>query len=254
MTWYITFCPEICNTDKYYILGDTDINGKKYYKYRSDEFNAYLREDTINKKVYIKDFQSLFVKDTTEILYYDFNLAEGNSILQVVPYHGKLDTIGLCHLDSVRQITTTVGKRDIFYLTNTSIPANYNVEIIESFGLFNYYIYSSYWLHCFYRGNIKEFESDTSECDYYGGADIKTNKTEELKIYWISNDRLKIMVPDYSNSFHYNASLVDLKGRIIRQFPLSLKETIIDLANVPKGVYIISLINKKNSVSKKIIK
>jgi hypothetical protein len=106
-----------------YSLGDTVIGTNNYTKYS----NAFLREDTINRKVYRRD-----LTNNNDILLYDFDLNVGDTFaLKTLSIYTTIPAVCLLR-DSV---LTYSGYRDRWYLSFiNSTPPPGGMYIYESFG------------------------------------------------------------------------------------------------------------------------
>lgn len=75
---------------------------------------------------------------------------------------------------------------------------------------------------------------------------------KEVNIY--PNNFTEFIMIDNESSNKFNATVMDMNGRLLKSFKVELGKNKIDLNNLQSGVYTISLINKENSKQYKIIK
>lgn len=137
-------------TYEFYTSNDTMVNGQQYKKVMSSQVDStvgvtayldgYIREDTINKKVYylnVRDFG--FVQDTAEILLYDFDVDLGDTIQiqEIYQHHWKsyvvYDTFS-CDSSFSPYFKYDCENQFIIQLKPTYTTANYNLYWISSVG------------------------------------------------------------------------------------------------------------------------
>ncbi|HPF12548.1 MAG TPA: T9SS type A sorting domain-containing protein [Flavobacteriaceae bacterium] len=116
--WHFTTCFFGCLTDVYYTNGDTLVGGKNYkvldgYHFISRTF--LLREETQNKKVYLKLMNTA---GFPEYLLYDFSMEVGDSIDMRNPITPFPEEAGYYILDSIVPRTLANGNDyNHFYLS-----------------------------------------------------------------------------------------------------------------------------------------
>ncbi len=117
----VTSVFEGVETYKYYANRDTIIDTLKY-KILEEPFNdtylihGYLREDTINRRVYIRT-DSTLTGINEEFVYLDFSIEIGDTIeLFNVNWRG-VDTLKKFMVDSINYISTNSGDRKAIYLS-----------------------------------------------------------------------------------------------------------------------------------------
>jgi hypothetical protein len=145
-------------------------------------------------------------------------------------------------------------------LRNTGYQATW----IEGFG-FGDYNYPNggmyYWLNCFFRGQTKEFNGEgvsiggvSQDCDY-SASNVKTYKNDELNFQQGYKDgQLTISLPDKLYSNLTTIEMYDLNGRIVRKIKMFSNPTIINMSDLPDGVYIVTLVYQDKRISEKIVK
>ncbi len=135
--WQFTTCNFGCITDIYFTDGDTVVNSKTYKildGYHYINRNLLLRENEIEKKVYLTITEPQFIED---LLLYDFSLKVGDTIEMLNPITPFPLNGGYFILDSINTLPLTDGNPyQHFYFTPT--PSNtisiYNVVWIEGVG------------------------------------------------------------------------------------------------------------------------
>ena len=106
--WYVFSYPEVYNTEIYQAFDDTIFNEKKYKVIR---YYGFIREDTSSRRVYFN-----YVYINKDILWFDFYLNEGDSILLETAINNNIHPMGFYTVDSVSSVSTLKGKRKIIYL------------------------------------------------------------------------------------------------------------------------------------------
>lgn len=209
------------------------------------------------------------------MILYDFNLKLGDSILWINPrssassstedslglhdyYEFKLDTIGWIKVYDVSTFMSKVGGRS--QVKVSKIPfvggAIYSSVWTESFG-FSDGDYNSFRgdLTCFYRKGIKEFEGlfyfPHNDCDY-SFTGINTIESDNFKII-NENDKLRIFINDYLGGAT-DLRIFDINGRVVKQCIITSSETTMNISNLTKGAYIVSVAYKDKRLSRKIVR
>ena len=116
---------------------DTVFNGKSYFRIHSSDLLNFYREDTINKKVFIRYYNTIFgTLDTVDEILYDYKWQLGDT----VRYHqmGYMSTVAwVSNIDST-QISGMWYKVWHFYVTDSvSHPILANYSVIEGIGCTN---------------------------------------------------------------------------------------------------------------------
>jgi hypothetical protein len=177
------YIPMLGNSNQWYILrtfegrytyifttqGDTLINNKSYKilgRQGVYYIPGFIREDTLERKVYMMPNS---IKDTFEIVYFDFSLNENDSIFI---YSINYDSLGYFRVDSVRYISTLGGLRKAIYLNDPrivyDIPAPVWVEGIGTLGSIEYRespseSYNAGELSCYFKDGVKIYQSEFSK-------------------------------------------------------------------------------------------
>ena len=246
--WYVVLEFEGCHNSVYKTSGDTTIHGLSYKKIQTENYVrnwntvGYLREDSLLKKVYSKVVAAPLVfdsaltayYDTTEFVYYDFNLNTGDSIFLITPsvitgyYQGigqGADSLGWYYVDSVSSVSTAGGNRKVIYLNSyqTNPYCSTHLVWVEGVGA----IYGPYlgceglnriFLSCFYKNNVQEYfkgYNDTATgciCDLSGGIDMMADWKNSLSLSPNpSDDQVALRLVGGEQTL--SASLLDLSGR-----------------------------------------
>jgi len=134
--WHLTSCFSGCVNDVYYTDGDTVFNENIYkvlngYHYISRTF--WLREDIVNKKVFISTLNG---SKRNEDLLYDFSLEPGDSIQINNPLSPFPESPGFFTLDSIisKQLLNGSYYRFFYLSPNSSSSSTENPVWIEGIG------------------------------------------------------------------------------------------------------------------------
>jgi hypothetical protein len=242
------------------------INNLKYYPIEksnspvplSSNIVAYLRDDTIAKKVFI-----LNLIDSTENILYDFSVQAGDTvkgikfsgdICGVIPF---LDTI---KIDSVIIRNYNGINRRLYMGRSIAIhPNNMNINhlqyrYVEGIGsiqdLLDPKPYPwtdpSFYMNC-YTFNSVNYYGSTSDCSiFYTSVNDLTN-SNKFSIY---------PNPSYNGIYHINTTekitwkILNIQGEIISKGA----QNNIDISNQPTGIYYLQLKTDKGNQTAKIIK
>ena len=284
--WYFVLEFEGCWTDILKTVGDTTFNGQNYKivqdahcsGHNSTNLNdscivAYIREDTLQRKVFVKHVPGAHPSDTTEFVYYNFNLMQGDSIYLLNPYlaqglsqgAGGVYALGWYFVDSVSMVQTLVGSRKATYLhyqwdtswNNCSSKSIWVEGIGEVFGSYlgceglNYV-----YLSCAYRDSVHEYfnpshlYSDTINrciCNEIGGINELTVWGINLSVYPNpSTDLVSLVVKGEKEML--SASVYDILGKEVE--PLFKNQIIssfdFNTQNLDAGLYFVKVINNQS--------
>lgn len=270
--WYSAHVFETCYPDSMMTRGDTIISNK-YYKKILDNYNpansiGYIREDTINKEVFIKLESTPYETDTFEFKFYDFKLMTGDSMYLLNPnilsewfFYG-VDTLGWYTVDSVSTINTNSGARKAIYLSDHDSwnPYFYSMIWVEGIGAVN-------GAYIAQLGDVIStltcaYEDTNLVYSVFGGC-ICLNTVGSSTITSTNNNFLISPNPTvgvitlyyyYTEYLETKISILDLSGRNLKEQIVSETKTDIDISNLSDGIYILRLENKKQTFNKKIIK
>ncbi|MGD2034801.1 MAG: T9SS type A sorting domain-containing protein [Bacteroidales bacterium] len=269
--WYVSWCLEACGTDILYTDGDTIIHDTTYFKYFTmDTYHGnppvligFLREDTLNKKVYCINICRQ-EKDSSEFVYYDFNLNTGDSTFVISPTtidYRCFDSLGWYKVDSVSVVSTLTGNRKIFYLRNNSDARDYYdypfINWIEGIGFVEApHYFGQNWLNCFFRRGIKEYawnpRGEDSDCDFHVDG-LPGLQDEEIRIFYNRNlEQVTVLVSD--PGIVKSVKIFDLNGRLVQLQTTHFNESNIHIANLNKGLYFVVVTGKNRISTSKIIK
>lgn len=188
---------------KYSAKTDTTLFSKNYKKFYQiyqmpswmlNTHIGYLREDTINRKVYFMDKTTL-----VEDLIYDFSMAVGDSIYMNFPTSGMPFPQGFYKVKSIQNVTIKAGVRKLFKL-KLNFGSSDTLRVIESVGseihplaMYNPFFAPGQFgwgfgcsypyalgVACKYSDNIKEFQSCTYQLALTNGCISKVDSCN----YW----------------------------------------------------------------------
>jgi len=242
-------------------IGDTiTYQDTLFYEFFSENYGTparYLREDTIEKKVY---YRRDFGHD--EQLYYDFSMEIGDSI-------SFYDTPDLYFKLEVKQTENILGlERYVYYLKGTWDINNLYVIWIEGIGSLagivnphNVPIFiwaGSTELNCYYYNDLLQYQSNMASeygCHFesIGITEIIGNY---LKLY--PNPAKDYFYIDYKKCVFnkkLTLKLYDIFGNCIKQKSINCDKEQIDISNLPAGLYLINISSdNKTLYSNKLIK
>jgi len=232
----------------YHTEKDTVINGENYKKIIQTDnplVSCFLREDTIQKKVY------MYRGNNTDGLVYDFSISIGQSYIS---YND--DTLVLIEIDTQN---TLDGPRNRYTFRN--FDAQLNIHVVEGVGSKEDPILLSTWGGCPSNLLVCSYEN---KVQVYYSADICAADTFETRTNYIVSNNIsinEIYYPDYvliqlngleNVSNNKTLYLFDNIGRIIYQkidFNNSFK---IEVDNLANGLYFYQIEINKTFYSGKI--
>jgi len=248
-------------TMKYGIIGDTIINSVNYGAIGStldsvfdQNFSTYfcaVREE--DKKWYFIE------QGTTQPkLLYDFNVAEGDTLLIDNPWLIGQEELVIEFIDSI-QIQN--GYRRRINLTNS---LNVNDSWIEGVGSVNGLLYAgsnfiddSYQLICFEEHDtLRYLESPNGSCFIYEDLGIQPQKLREaIKIYPNPfQDEINIHI-DQEGAEVERIEIITMEGVIFKQYSLIDTENQIQIKdNLPAGIYLVRICYNGYSYARKVVK
>ncbi|MBI4649256.1 MAG: T9SS type A sorting domain-containing protein [Bacteroidia bacterium] len=268
--WKVRYYFESIITETFVTKGDTTIDSLTYkiigWASGTNEF-AYLREDTLEKKVYCRP--PAYINFSSEYVFYDFSLIENDSILlfdYYYDYPGNFDTLGYYYVDSIRLINTYEGQRKIFYFSKPSAQFWEYPVWIEGVGTLGHPLHPGqspiegpyggefgYLLSCFFRNDILVYQSQ--ESIEYETCDIDISNIEEKKY---SLKKKNIILYDMGNglfnikSFNNKIKklcIISIDGKLIFKNIYNTWDVQINLKNQIAGFYCVRIIDEKNNVS-----
>lgn len=255
--WKFTTCYFGCIDDKYYTDGDTLVDGNTYkildgYHYISRTF--LLREDVIEKKVYLKLANSTLRPN--EFLLYDFSLSVGDSTNVYNPISPFPADAGTFILDSIvaRPLEDGNSYRH-FYLHPIDVVQSGTVrpvwiEGVGSLSLINApggtpYVNGVGKLSCFFKNEDLFYSQldSTSECTTDYAVSIPTKAVFNFSIVNFN----KAIYVKYNKDVRFEVSLYTLNGELLIQ-QWGIGKQAIDLSSYSKGLLLMQLKTEKGEV------
>ena len=220
---------------------------------------ALLRNDKVNKKVYIKGLTNLsfnLTLDTNEVLYYDFSLKIGDSYTarpnifytSDSVFVNKVDTI--VDPDNIKRAVYTISKRN-----NTDEMMN--GYIIQGIGGYNGLIgrisfiwsniYGEYF-SCYnfngigYTANLGSFTSISyNTCNKHIFSSVITPNSQVIKLY--PNPASNIIKFDLNEKVN-TVKIYNSQGQIVSNN--SSENQFINIENYSQGLYLVQIISDQN--------
>jgi hypothetical protein len=233
----------------YHNAGDTMINGINYKIIRDYPFykQHYAREDTVNKKVYLK-----YNLAQPEYVLYDFSVAAGSSLI----INGSYAVV-----DSIGSFLTPLGYRNIFYCN--ILFNGWKVVYIEGVGspeepfmVFNPVTDPVYSLVCSYIGTQQSYYAPPDTCPPNIFTGIKNDFSYENNFTispMLASEFITITIPPGLN-IKNEITITDVNGKKIFQTSGFNLQTKINISDFSKGIYFIELNNGTEKAVKKFIK
>ena len=251
--WHVLQTFEGSSKSIYATKGDTVFNGVNYKVFGlRDDSNvyAYLREDISEQKVYAL-IPSL--EDSTEIIYIDFSLEEGDSIYMTTLT--DWNSRHWCWVDSIREVSTITGIRKAYYLTRDKTDLDFYeypiwIQGIGTIGNPIYRIFSvSEWnlgeLACSFKDGQKTFHTDNDRildnCEI-NTVNVESNSSSSARIY--PNPANSKIIIEPINDGPYTFFLLDSKGKLLIRKENPNEVSIQDIAS---GLYFV-VINSDSEV------
>jgi hypothetical protein len=264
---------------------DTIINSMEYKRVNSDIacLMGYIREDTLQKKVYFIDNQF-----NPEILLYDFSLQAGDSINLSFPITSDIHNPGYYHIDSIISVNLFGGTRNALYLNPTT--GGNQLIWIEGVGCTEALLYpyagtfsafffptcpeiqhqSSQFLICFKHENKIYFDDcaynvalspgyilndSCSFTNYCSGisnfekTDLNISPNPAMNYITVTTDHLSVK--------NYHLTLMNINGQKIKTWDHSIivegKKIVLEINDISSGVYILECNYDDNLLRKKIV-
>ena len=191
-------------------------------------------------------------------LLYDFNLETNDS-----SYHYVFDDSLLYRVDSTGQTNIFGDNRKTWYIT---FDCGMNFLIIEGYGFYpdpfpqcicitGCLGYEPYIL-CYHENNIQLYQNPSyNTCFYenYGTNKIQTTTLSVDTPYIFNKYSTQTLNITINSDDTYQIKIFDITGKN-KHTSAFIKETIIDIADLNAGIYIITIQNEKNIFSEKFIK
>jgi hypothetical protein len=250
---YIAPDPVNLFTTFYKFMGDSTFNGKTYHKlYKSTDSSQtswslyslwYERNDSV--------FQ--YYSPTSDSLIYDFNIQEGDSL--------PINSQAYMKVDSIRYLEWggSIRKHWFFCKTNSDCSPWYRTIWIEGVGQTAYFPRSSDigWigvvnqLLCFHEnGNLVYQNPNFTSC--YVQVPTITKSNELINLFPNpTTTQLTFTLPENTSNATY--TLYDMQGRLQLTGKTSNAQTEINVATLPRGLYVLKIITNQQTVTKKVV-
>lgn len=241
----------ICNAD---FTTQPDEGCPMFFSYQTSEtLLATIRQDTLNKIVYIRDNN----KDT---LLYDFkNILVGQDYPKTYNNPSLYnDTVVVITEDSIILNYTYYKKWDLGIKSNGSISQQGFASIIEGIGS-TYGILST--LHppfengdqllCFSMNNIVIYPDSTYNCDKTLEVSENTKK-QNISVY--PNPAIDIVFINYPETKKAKMQVYDLIGKCVLESYLTKGTNDIDVSKLSEGIYVIHVTGDNWTLQSKLIK
>lgn len=259
---------------------DTLIDGK-YYKiliefdrydwdyqnniFRDSTIHGFLREDTVEQKVYIRS-NSVSTGIDKEYIYIDFSVEAGDSImLYNVNYYG-VDSLGYSLVKNIEQINTVTGlRRGIYVEGEYAVCEEFiicgviegDITWVEGIGSLSNTCYphtipvpmddacrrSFNALSCFYQNDTLVYQAEFSnlcggDCffEQSWGAINTNDLNDEILMY--PNPAGENIHIENTSGINFQVNIYDIYGHlIIATDLLAFNDKLIDISILPKGIY-----------------
>ena len=253
--------------------GDSLENGILYHKIysvtsSSSSFFCFSRES--NKKIYCKyPLGTIFGDDTTEYVLYDFNLNVGDTFTVKTPTNGatQLPTTAKIKLDSISTMYVTAANKVctsyMFSNVSSGFPLNLNIIWYEGVAANQGFLYNlafaswpittpssfpyMYDLNCFYRSNSLIYDPNCLA--------TSINKTEKenanISIYPNPINSILNIVGEQNQFQNSTIEITNCFGEIVFN---ELFANQIDLSSLSSGMYFLTIKDKENIKTVKLIK
>lgn len=232
------------------IAGDTLLNGLIYKKLMIVNpawYKGAIRQDTINKKVFIIPPTAV-----TEELLYDFTMQVGDTV------KGYIENL-LNPKDIVQTIDTVLVGND--YRRRWKINSGYSIYFIEGIGSTYGLVEHSpgtmvdaadFSISCFRQNSITIYPDTITSCGLITSVQPIEIQNDQLSIY--PNPSKGSFSIEFDKSLNIKEiRLTDLLGRIVFQQQTD-NRTKIEITNLQNDIYILTIIDKDNLlINKKII-
>jgi hypothetical protein len=248
------------------ITGDTIINGiiyKKHIEYPWSYIKNIVREDSLNKKIYLHTYS------TFEVLLYDFGLAVGDTF-PGLQHQIVLDSItntissGLCGFNQHIPPILNIDSAKVFYFHQLPASNENPVVWVEGIGsLVSLRGNDQWWdgglkILCHFDSSgiwdyhYTDCEIDTCLGPVYGSTEEKDLMIERVKIY--PNPTAGEINVESTTDEIEKLEIYNLIGKKIKEYKINSNAVTISILNFKRGVYWgIFYFEKGKMTSKKII-
>ena len=202
---------------------------------------VFVREDTIEKKVYIRNFGI----DTLEHLIFDFSLQLGDSLS--IDFEWCCNFFLVTSIDSVQLLNGEYRKR--FNLLELQVGLEtYIIEGIGSVhglvhGIFMHLVYGYYTI-CVKEHDTPLFSPQFGDCDvYFTGTNVVAKS--KLRVYpSIFNDYIRIE----NCEEECLVSIINIESKVVKEVLIDNAHTVVPTSNLPTGMYLIRVHNFKGDI------
>ncbi|PCI96232.1 MAG: hypothetical protein COB15_11100 [Flavobacteriales bacterium] len=205
---------------------------------------AIMREDTSLKKVYKYD-----VSSQQELLWYDFNAQQGDTL-----FYGSNPYF---IVDTIYNIITLDGKTRKYFEYNNNMGGGLGGYYIEGLGgrggpfsIPLSYFEAGSWLMCISDTNQNTIYSQNSCYSFITGIDNKFIETSNISIN--PNPVSDYFTIDTEIDIN-EINILDISGKSIKSI-IQTSTKAFSVSDLPSGIYFVKVIGKKHTIIRKIIK
>jgi hypothetical protein len=239
--------------------GDTIINGNVYHKLYSSTDSNQVNWTLDYYSFWWEKNDSVFqrcqhygnINDTTMLLY-DFNLEEGDTF-HIDEYYDMMKVDSIRYLD----FGDTPRKYWFFNIQSTYGYVTW-IEGVGEWGNFslplNVVSSSSTQLLCFHENGNLVYQNPNFNSCYVNTTSVPSiTKSQGLLNLFPNPATTQITLNLPENKANATYTLYDMQGRIQLTGKTSNTQTEINVATLPRGLYILKIITEKEIITKKIV-
>lgn len=258
-TSYGTFPdPVITNDIRYYINGDTIIDGYTYNKLYADSYaltdsafstlKGCFRTDSL--KVYFRNvnfspYEWGYDDDSVEVLFYDFGMLPGDSMLVADFYSYSAVYIHLQFIDTTVVAGIPLRRWNFWANSGGTGFCSGGHTWIEGIGSENGFLPYSF---CFENSvTLCRFHSNANDYPFYCGVPlgINENNPHDFTVFPNPASTEFTFLPYQLNR---ELKMVDVAGKLIMSKKITESETILDVNNLPNGIFFLKYMNQKEKL------
>lgn len=258
---------------KYYLEGDTIVDGFQYYKLQQQKATIYpmiapglcapslpplvydtletfsgilLREDSVQRKIWKKE---VFGSDTSEYLIYNFSLNIGDTMTSMSstsqfttgfigsPVKGVIDSISFITLNN-NDITRVFYINPIdFYSFDHPFYIMEGVGSLQGFhSPFKHDFESTYHLVCVNDEGINLFSNPNYSCGYLLNDKNEVKKGISFEFFPNPNNGENISIVGENIK---TVDILNIQGQLIKTIEVTTNEIRINIENKTKGIYFV---------------
>ncbi len=213
---------------------------------------GYIREDTINKKIYFRE-----PGDTSEVLLYDFDITIGDTVINW--FYEFTETINI--VSSIDSVEICGEYRKRFHISDSDNPGNPHTNIIEGIGAvtglldgISPFFESSASLLCFTNNDcttVFPHEEDPApyspdfNCDFvYVG--IEEFENVSFNIYPNPASSILNIKINKSGSDKLFIKIYSLSGQeVVNEFKINNNLISVSINNLPSGIYTLYIFDEE---------